>query len=142
MACNQRTLGRRPGCEEDLAASIAAIEAALGAGSLARISTTTGTATFDETSAAEQTAFVLALVRRTVIGSIWLDLVNVTQDLTIRLYHMIDEANYRLFQTNYWTTVEDDGVLIDGFTAYRGVWVSVQCDGAGAGLVSIPYGVM
>jgi len=102
----------------------------------------TGTFSFDETSALEQTLVTLTITSRVKIGAIWLDLVNVTQDLTIRVKHQIDAANYRTFQTSSWTTTDDDGVLIEGFMAYRNVQVSLQCGGGGAGSVDIPYAVV
>jgi len=101
-----------------------------------------GTFSFDETGAGEQTVFTLTITARSKLGGIWLDFTNVTQDLTIRVKHQIDGANYRTFQTSSWTTTDDDGVLIEGFTAYRNVQVSLQCGGGGAGNVNIPYAVV
>lgn len=46
-------------------------------------------------------------------NGIWLDLVNMTQNGTIKVYYKIDGTNYRVFNTNSWTTADDDGVLID-----------------------------
>jgi len=106
------------------------------------VAETTGTFSFDETSALEQTVFTLTITARAKVGGIWLDLTNVTQDLTIRVKHQIDGANYRTFQTSSWATTDDDGVLIEGFTAYRNVQVSLQCGGGGAGSVNIPYAVV
>jgi len=101
-----------------------------------------GTFSFDETNAGEQTVFTLTITARTKIGGIWLDFTNVTQDLTIRVNHQIDGANYRTFQTSSWTTTDDDGVLIEGFTAYRNVQLTLQCGGGGAGNVDIPFAVV
>lgn len=106
------------------------------------IAEATGTFAYDETNAAEQTAFTLAIAARAKIGGIWLDLVNVTQDTTIRVKHQIDGANYRTFQTGSWTILDDDGILITGFTAYRNVQVSLQCGGGGAGPVNVLYAVV
>jgi len=113
-------------------------------GALRRLSVTEviGTFSFDETNAGEQTVFTLTITARSKIGGIWLDFTNVTQDLTIRVKHQIDGANYRTFQTSSWTTTDDDGVLIEGFTAYRNVQVTLQCGGGGAGAVNIPYAVV
>jgi len=106
------------------------------------IAETTGTFNFDETSALEQTVFTLTITARSKIGGIWLDFTTVTQDLTIRVKHQIDGANYRTFQTSSWATTDDDGVLIEGFTAYRNVQLTLQCGGGGAGAVNIPYAVV
>jgi hypothetical protein len=103
----------------------------------------TGTFSFDETSAAEQDAIELTITARVVIGSIWLDFVNVTQDVTIKVYHKVDGTNYRQFQENSWVDATDvAGVLITGFTAYRDVKVSLTCGGGGGGSVNVPYVVV
>ena len=60
----------------------------------------TGTIEFDETSALEQTAITLTITTRTTINAIWLDMVNVTQNTDIAVYHQIDGTNYRQFQQN------------------------------------------
>lgn len=101
-----------------------------------------GTFSFDETSAAEQDAITLTIAARSVIGSIHIDMVNVTQDTTIKLYHKVDGTNYRLVQSNSWLTTDSDGVRIAGFTAYRDVKVSLTCGGGGAGSVNVPYSVV
>jgi len=106
------------------------------------VTKTTGTFSFDETNAGEQTVFTLTITSRSKIGGIWLDFTNVTQDLTIRIKHQIDGSNYRTFQTSSWTTTDDDGVLIEGFMAYRNVQLTLQCGGGGAGSVNIPYAVV
>ncbi|MBW2561368.1 MAG: hypothetical protein JRE40_11005, partial [Deltaproteobacteria bacterium] len=80
------------------------------------VAETTGTFSFDETNAGEQTVFTLTITSRSKIGGIWLDFSNLTQDVTIRVKHQIDGANYRTFQTSSWATTDDDGVLIEGFT--------------------------
>lgn len=106
------------------------------------ITQATGTFSFDETSALEQDAITLTIAARAVIGSIHIDMVNVTQDTTIKLYHKIDGTNYRLVQTNSWLTTDSDGVRIAGFTAYRDVKVSLTCGGGGGGSVNVPYAVV
>ena len=106
------------------------------------ITQATGTFVFNEADAGDQTAFTLAITARSKIGGIWLDMVNVTQDTTIRVKHQIDGANYRTFETNAWVTTDEDGVLITGFTAYRNVQVSLQCGGGGAGNVNVPYALV
>jgi hypothetical protein len=102
----------------------------------------TGTFEYDETNAAEQDAFEVSLSARTVIGSIWLDLVNVTQNSTVRVYHKIDGTNYRLFASTAWVLADPDGFWIEGFTARDDVKVSLQCGGGGAGTVDVPYAVV
>lgn len=106
------------------------------------IAETAGTFSYDETSAAEQTAFTITSATRATVGAILLDMVNVTQDTTIRVYEQIDGTNYRAFQENGWLTTDDDGVMIDGFTTYRNFRVTLQCGGGGAGSVDVPYAVV
>lgn len=106
------------------------------------VTETTGTFEFDETAAGEQTAFTLTIAARAVIGGIWLDMVNVTQSTTLRVYHQIDGTNYREFQENAWVIADSDGVLFDGFNAYRNVRVTLQCGGGGGGSVDVPYVVV
>ena len=106
------------------------------------VTETTGTFSFDESSAAEQDALELVIAARVLIGAIWLDLSNVTRDTTIKAYHKIDGTNYRLFQSTAWTDgVDPDGQRIAGFTAYRDVKVSLTCAGGG-GSVDVPYTVV
>lgn len=100
------------------------------------------TFSFDETNAAEQTIETLVIAERSVVNAFWLDMSNVTQDSTLRLYHQIDGANYRGFQENLWRTTDDDGVLIAGFVPNHNVRLTVQCGGGGAGNVDIPYSVL
>lgn len=102
----------------------------------------TGTLAYSENSAAEQTVVTVGISTRSLVGGIWLDMVNVTQDTTIRIKHKIDGANYRTFTTLSWLTTDDDGVLVGPFTAYRDIQISLQCGGAGAGAVNVPYAVV
>ncbi len=58
----------------------------------------------------EQIVFTYVPLRETRLNTIWLDLVNLTQNCDIRLYHQIDAVNYRVFETFNWTVGMDDGV--------------------------------
>lgn len=102
----------------------------------------TGTFSFDETSAAEQDAIELVIAARSAIGAVWLDLVNATQNITVKEYHKVDGTNYRLFRTTAWTFGDAPGVALGGFTAYRDVKVSLTCGGGGGGSVNVPYVVV
>ena len=112
------------------------------AGIFNAVTQATGTFSFDETSALEQTLATITITFRSMIGGIWLDFVNVTQNVTISIYHQIDGVNYRKFQENAWVIADDDGVLLDGFTAYRNIRITLTCGGGGAGAVDIPYAVV
>lgn len=63
---------------------------------------------------AEQTAITLTPSQNILVKGVWLDLVNLTQDITIRVKYQIDGTNARTFQSNLWTTGMEDGVLIEG----------------------------
>lgn len=101
-----------------------------------------GTIVYDETNAGEQTLLTITIFPRMLVGGIWLDFVNVTQNTTIRVKHQIDGTNYRTFETDNWTIAMDDGVLITQFEAYRNVQISFQCGGGGVGNVNVPYAVV
>jgi len=106
------------------------------------VSETTGTFSFDETSSSEQDMVVISISARAIIGAIWIDMSNVTRDTTIKVYHKIDGTNFREFMLEQWTSTDSDGVLIDGFTAYRDVKITLTCDGGGAGSVSVAYAIV
>jgi hypothetical protein len=62
----------------------------------------------------EQDVIELATTTRKVVNGIWLDLVNMTQNGTIKVYYKIDGTNYRLFSTTEFTVATDaDGVYIN-----------------------------
>jgi len=106
------------------------------------VAETTGTFSFDETSATEQTMVTVTISARAKIGGIWIDMVNVTQDTTIKVYHKIDGTNLREISSHSWATTDSDGVLIDGFTAYRDIRVTLTCGGGGASSVNVPYAIV
>jgi len=106
------------------------------------IAQSTGVFSFDETNAAEQIAFTLTITARVKIGAIWIDMVNVTQNTTIRGKHQTNAINLRTFTTIPWLITDDDNVLIGPFTAYRNVQVTLQCGGGGGGNVNVPFAVV
>ncbi|GAH82935.1 unnamed protein product, partial [marine sediment metagenome] len=100
------------------------------------------TFSFDETSALEQDMVSVTITARAKIGGIWLDMVNVTQDTTIKVYHKVDGTNFREVSSSAWATTDSDGVLIEGFTAYRDIKVTLTCGGGGASSVNVPYAIV
>ena len=100
------------------------------------------TFSFDETSALEQDMVSVTITARAKIGGIWLDMVNVTQNTTIKVYHKADGTNFREVSTSAWVTTDSDGVLIEGFTAYRDIKVTLTCGGGGAASVNVPYAIV
>lgn len=105
------------------------------------VAETTGTFAFNEASALEQTVVTVALTARRRVGSIWLDTVNITRTLTVRLYHQIDGVTMRQFAQYTVLVADPDGALIEGFTARDDFRLTFQCDGAGVGAVNIPYAI-
>lgn len=62
-----------------------------------------------------QEVLVITTTTRKLIKNIWLDFVNLTQNMEYRLSYKIDGTNYRVFDSNAaspWTPAADDGVLI------------------------------
>ncbi len=76
----------------------------------------------------EQVVLTYIPLRETRLNTIWLDLVNLTQNADIRLYHQIDGANYRIFETFNWTVGMDDGVYFRNIAldAGRNLQVTIQ----------------
>lgn len=132
----------KPGITNVTDGLLADILDAIDASAIALITETSGTFSFDETSAAEQELDAFAISGRTKVNSIWIDMVNVTENVDIRLYHEIDGTTERLFQENAWVVADDDGVLIDGFTVSGDFRIVLICGGGGAGNVDIPYTVV
>ncbi len=125
----------------NIKALIDALETKLDA-MVPQVTETTDTFSFDETNAAEQDMVSVSIATRTKIGGIHIDMVNVTQDTTIKVYHKIDGANFREISSHSWVTTDADGVLLEGFTAYRDIKISLTCGGGGAGAVNVPYAIV
>jgi len=111
---------------------------------LAEVAQATGTFSFNETLATEQTMVTVTIAARARVGAIWIDMVNVTQNTTIRLYEKIDGTNLREIKGRSvaWVTTDPDGVLIEGFAAYRDIRITLQCGGGGVASVNVPYAVV
>jgi len=107
-----------------------------------RIDEYTGTFSFGETSSSEQVMKSVTITSRVEVGSIWIDMSNVTQDTQIRVYQKVDAANYREIAIHYWLTTDSDGVLLERFTAYRDFKITLQCTGAGSGSVNVKYAIV
>jgi hypothetical protein len=90
----------------------------------------------------EQDAIVLSISTRTKINNIYLDLTNLTQNCTIRIYAKIDGATYVLLDSLAWTTSDEDGVVIDSIVSDVDVKVSIQSAISEGTSRSIPYRVV
>jgi len=72
-----------------------------------------GTYVYTDTGG-EQTIVTLTTSTRKIIYGVWVDLVNMTKDGTIKGYCKIDGTNYRLFTTQYFIVATDsDGIYLD-----------------------------
>jgi len=90
----------------------------------------------------EEDAVILTITSRTRINNIYLDLTNLTQNCTIRIYAKIDGSTYVLLDTLAWTTTDEDGVVIDSIVSDVDVKVSIQSAISEGAERSIPYRVV
>jgi stress response protein SCP2 len=91
---------------------------------------------------AENTAITVTTTKRLKLDSIWLDFVNLVQDVTIKVYHKIDGTNYRQYDEFSWTTSEEDGILLRDITI-NGDWkLTVTSAVAQGAIKAIPYNVI
>lgn len=102
------------------------------------ILTTTGTFSHPN-GVVEQTVFTITLTKPTEVKSLFLDLVNLTQNATIRIKHEIDGATYRTIETFSWTTVMDDGVYFRSITCNDNIQVTIQSAIAEGAARDIPF---
>lgn len=88
---------------------------------------------------AEQVAFTITPLYPLKILTIYLDLVNLTQNATIRIQTQIDGATYRRIETFNWTTGMDDGVYFRGIAIDTPLQVTIQSAVAEGAPRDIPY---
>jgi len=70
----------------------------------------------------------------------WLDLSNLTQNMTIRIKHRIDGTNYRTFETINWSAGDDDGILLTGeYASEQPIQVSLQSEVLEGASRDVPY---
>lgn len=93
-----------PADASDVAASIAAVN------NLVSSSESKGTYTYTN-SGGEQTIVTITTTARKLIDGIWLDLVNMTQSGTIKLYYKVDGTNYREVTSFYFDPSTDSDCL-------------------------------
>ena len=61
----------------------------------------------------EQTIYEMVNTMRGIVYGIWIDLVNMTQNGTVKVYYKIDGTNYREFKSYAFTVITDsDGLFI------------------------------
>jgi len=103
--------------------------------------TTSGTYSLPN-DVADNTAITIALATRRKIHNIYLDLVNLVQNCTIRIKNEIDGATARTLDTVAWTTADDDGIIIAGFVTDTDTTVTIQSAVAQGAAKDIPYRVI
>lgn len=91
----------------------------------------------------EQTVVELTPTNRIMITGVWIDLVNMTQDGTIKLYYKVDGSTYRQYNEISFTVASDpDGVLIPAPSTIDADWKLTYTEGADEGAArAIPYAV-
>jgi hypothetical protein len=88
----------------------------------------------------EQVAITIpAPANVSVVETIYLDLVNLTQNADIRIYYQIDGANYRVIETFNWTVGMDDGVYFRNIGISNPVQVTVQSTALEGAVRDIPW---
>jgi hypothetical protein len=87
----------------------------------------------------EQIAFTVPAVGPIELKTLYLDLVNLTQNCTIRVYYQIDGANYRQIDIFNWTVAMGDGVYFREIAVNAAVQVTVQSAVAEGAVRNIPY---
>ncbi len=102
-----------------------------------------GAISFDESNALEQIVLTFTFNTWGFMNVIWLDMINATQNITIRSKYKIDGINYRTFDAGIWTFgVSDIGEMAGGGLFKHDFQMTMQCGGAGVGVISIPYSVV
>lgn len=87
----------------------------------------------------ENTIIEITTTSRQRLDSVWLDFVNLVQDVTIKVYHKIDGTNYRQYDEYSWATTDEDGVAISNITINNDWKLTVTSPIAQGGIVAIPY---
>lgn len=91
---------------------------------------------------AENTLLEITNTKRLKLDSVWLDFVNLVQDVTIKVYHKIDATTYRQYDIFSWGTSEEDGVLIRNVTINNDWKITITSTIAQGGIKTIPYNVI
>jgi len=90
----------------------------------------------------ENIAIEITITTRQRLDSIWLDFINLTQNVTIKVYHKIDATTYRQYDTYYWTTGDEDGILITDVTINNDWKLTITSDVVQGGIKAIPYNII
>lgn len=91
---------------------------------------------------AENTLLEITNTKRLKIDSVWLDFVNLVQDVTIKVYHKIDATTYRQYDTFSWGTSEEDGILLRDVTINNDWKITITSTIAQGAVKAIAYNVI
>lgn len=91
---------------------------------------------------AENTLLEITNTKRLKLDSVWLDFVNLVQDVTIKVYHKINATTYRQYDTFSWGTSEEDGVLLRDVTINNDWKITITSTIAQGAIKAIPYNVI
>ena len=91
---------------------------------------------------AENTLLEITNTKRLKLDSVWLDFVNLVQDVTIKVYHKIDATTYRQYDTFSWGTSEEDGILLRDVTINNDWKITITSTIAQGVIKAIPYNVI
>lgn len=91
---------------------------------------------------AENTILEITNTKRLKLDSVWLDFVNLVQDVTIKVYHKIDATTYRQYDTFSWGTSEEDGILLRDVTINNDWKITITSTIAQGAIKAIPYNVI
>lgn len=91
---------------------------------------------------AENTLLEITNTKRLKLDSVWLDFVNLVQDVTIKVYHKIDATTYRQYDTFSWGTSEEDGILLRDVTINNDWKITITSTVAQGVIKAIPYNII
>ena len=91
---------------------------------------------------AENTILEITNTKRLKLDSVWLDFVNLVQDVIIKVYHKIDATTYRQYDTFSWGTSEEDGILLRDVTINNDWKITITSTIAQGGIKAIAYNVI
>jgi hypothetical protein len=103
----------------------------------------TGTYAYTD-AGGEQTIYEFVNTTRKIIYGIWLDLVNMTQNGTVKIYYKIDGSNYREVDSISFTVLTDsDGMYLDVNMGITNDFKITYTEGSNEGASrNIPYSIV
>jgi len=91
---------------------------------------------------AENTVIEVTTTKRRRLESVWLDLTNLAQDITIKVYHKIDGATYRQYNEYAWATTDEDGFQLSSLAINNDWKLTITSPVAQGAIKAIPYNII